>query len=364
MSYAAIIAKECNVREDYVQNIIVLLDEGNTIPFIARYRKEQHGAMDDQLIRQIADKLEYLRNLDARREEVRKLIDAQGNLSEEVSAALDKAATLAEIDDIYRPFRPKRKTRASVAREKGLAPLAQALLLNQKLGKSPADLAQAFIDAEKGVEDAQAALQGAKDIIAEEVSDNAEVRKRVRNLIRIHGSIQSVRAKEEEDSVYATYYDFTQPVDKLQGHRVLALNRGEKEGFLKVDIQADPSRPLNVIRSLYVQGSNACAALVQEACDDAYSRLIYPSIERELRAELTEKASEDAIKLFGVNLRQLLMAPPVKGKVAIGLDPGYRTGCKLAVVDPTGKVLDTAVIYPTHGDAQERRSARRSGTRS
>ena len=357
MSYAAIIAKECNVREDYVQNIIVLLDEGNTIPFIARYRKEQHGAMDDQLIRQIADKLEYLRNLDARREEVRKLIDAQGNLSEEVSAALDKAATLAEIDDIYRPFRPKRKTRASVAREKGLAPLAQALLLNQKLGKSPADLAQAFIDAEKGVEDAQAALQGAKDIIAEEVSDNAEVRKRVRNLIRIHGSIQSVRAKEEEDSVYATYYDFTQPVDKLQGHRVLALNRGEKEGFLKVDIQADPSRPLNVIRSLYVQGSNACAALVQEACDDAYSRLIYPSIERELRAELTEKASEDAIKLFGVNLRQLLMAPPVKGKVAIGLDPGYRTGCKLAVVDPTGKVLDTAVIYPTHGDAQERRSA-------
>ena len=360
MSYAAIIAKEFNVREDYVANIIALLDEGNTIPFIARYRKEMHGAMDDQLIRQIADKLEYLRNLDARREEVRKLIDAQGNLSEEVSAALDKAATLAEIDDIYRPFRPKRKTRASVAREKGLEPLAQALLLNQKLGKAPLELAQAFIDAEKGVEDAEAALQGAKDIIAEEVSDNAEVRKRVRNLVRIHGSIQSARAKEDEEaesSVYATYYDFTQPVDKLQGHRVLALNRGEKEGFLKVDLQADPSRPLNVIRSLYVQGSNACSVLVQEACEDAYSRLIYPSIEREIRAELTEKASEDAIKLFGVNLRQLLMAPPVKGKVAIGLDPGYRTGCKLAVVDATGKVLDTAVIYPTHGEGQEKRSA-------
>ena len=316
--------------------------------------------MDDQLIRQIADKLEYLRNLDARREEVRKLIEAQGNLSEEVSAALDKAATLAEIDDIYRPFRPKRKTRASVAREKGLEPLAQALLLDQKLGKSPLELAQAFIDAEKGVEDAEAALQGAKDIIAEEVSDNAEVRKRVRNLVRIHGSIQSVRVKEDEEaenSVYATYYDFTQPVDKLQGHRVLALNRGEKEGFLKVDLQADPSRPLNVIRSLYVQGSNACSVLVQEACEDAYSRLIYPSIEREIRAELTEKASEDAINLFGVNLRQLLMAPPVKGKVAIGLDPGYRTGCKVAVVDQTGKVLDTAVIYPTHGEGQEKRSA-------
>ena len=360
MSYAVIIAKEFNVREDYVANIIALLDEGNTIPFIARYRKEMHGAMDDQLIRQIADKLEYLRNLDARREEVRKLIEAQGNLSEEVSAALDKAATLAEIDDIYRPFRPKRKTRASVAREKGLEPLAQALLLNQKLGKSPLELAQAFVDAEKGVEDAEAALQGAKDIIAEEVSDNAEVRKRVRNLVRIHGSIQSVRVKEDEEgenSVYATYYDFTQPVDKLQGHRVLALNRGEKEGFLKVDLQADPSRPLNVIRSLYVQGSNACSVLVQEACEDAYSRLIYPSIEREIRAELTEKASEDAINLFGVNLRQLLMAPPVKGKVAIGLDPGYRTGCKVAVVDQTGKVLDTAVIYPTHGEGQEKRSA-------
>ena len=360
MSYAAIIAKEFSVREDYVQNIIALLDEGNTIPFIARYRKEQHGAMDDQLIRQIADKLEYLRNLDARREEVRKLIEAQGNLSEEVSAALDKAATLAEIDDIYRPFRPKRKTRASVAKEKGLAPLADAILLSQKTNKAPAELAKAFVDAEKGVEDAEAALQGAKDIIAEEVSDNAEVRKRVRNLVRIHGSIQSVRVKEDEEgenSVYATYYDFTQPVDKLQGHRVLALNRGEKEGFLKVDLQADPSRPLNVIRSLYVQGSNACSVLVQEACEDAYSRLIYPSIEREIRAELTEKASEDAIQLFGVNLRQLLMAPPVKGKVAIGLDPGYRTGCKVAVVDQTGKVLDTAVIYPTHGEGQEKRSA-------
>ena len=357
MSYAAIIAKEFNVREDYVQNIITLLDEGNTIPFIARYRKEQHGAMDDQLIRQIADKLEYLRNLDTRREEVRKLIEAQGNLTEEIAAALDKAATLAEIDDIYRPFRPKRKTRASVAKEKGLAPLADAILLSQKTSQNPAALAEAFVDPEKGVETVEDALQGARDIIAEAVSDNAEVRKRVRNLVQIHGIVTSVQAKEGEDSVYATYYDFSQPVSKLAGHRVLALNRGEKEEFLKVAVTCDPGRPLNVIRSLYVQGSSACALEVQTACDDAYSRLIYPSIEREVRSDLTEKASEDAIKLFGVNLRQLLMAPPVKGKTAIGLDPGYRTGCKLAVVDPTGKVLDTAVIYPTHGEGQERRSA-------
>ncbi len=358
MSYAAIIAKEFSVREDYVQNIIALLDEGNTIPFIARYRKELHGAMDDQLIRQIAEKLEYLRNLDARREEVRKLIDAQGNLSEEVAAALDKAATLAEIDDIYRPFRPKRKTRASMAREKGLEPLADALLLSQKTAKSPEELAAAFIDPEKGVEDLQQALQGARDIIAETVSDNAQIRKQVRNLVGLHGVMGSVQAKEGEDSVYATYYGFTQPVSKLTGHRVLALNRGEKEGFLKVDLACDPSRPLNVIRSTYVQGTSPCALQVQQACEDAYDRLIYPSIEREVRSDLTEKAQTDAIRLFGVNLRQLLMAPPVKGKTAIGLDPGYRTGCKVAVVDPTGKVLDTDVIYPTHGPGQEERSAR------
>ncbi len=357
MSYAAIIAKEFALREDCVQAIISLLDEGNTIPFIARYRKEMHGAMDDQLIRQIADKLEYLRNLDARREEVRRLIGEQGNLTDDIAAALDKAATLAEIDDIYRPFRPKRKTRASVAKEKGLAPLADALLLSQKTGKTPEGLAEAFVDAEKGVDTVADALQGARDIIAETVSDNAEVRKRVRNLVQIHGVVGSACAKEGEDSVYATYYDFSQPVSKLTGHRVLALNRGEKEGFLKVTLNCDPGRPLNVLHSLYVQGPSPCALQVQEACDDAYSRLIYPSIEREVRADLTEKASEDAIKLFGVNLRQLLMAPPVKGKIAIGLDPGYRTGCKLAVVDATGKVLDTSVIYPTHGPGQEQRSA-------
>ncbi|MBQ9985195.1 MAG: RNA-binding transcriptional accessory protein [Oscillospiraceae bacterium] len=359
MSYAAIIAEEFSVREEYVNNIIALLDEGNTIPFIARYRKEMHGTMDDQLIRQIADKLEYLRNLDARREEVRSLIDAQGNLTEEIGAALDAAATLAEIDDIYRPFRPKRKTRASVAREKGLEPLAEAIMQSQQTAEDPETMAAEYVDAEKGVEDVAAAIAGAQDIIAENVSDDAEVRKRVRNLVRFHGIVTSSAAKEEEEeeSVYATYYQFSQPVEKLVGHRVLALNRGEKEGFLKVSVDTDPTRPLNSIRSLYVQGTSACAAVVQAACEDAYTRLIYPSIEREIRAELTEAAAEDAIKLFGVNLRQLLMAPPVKGKIAIGLDPGYRTGCKLAVVDPTGKVLDTSVIYPTHGAAQESRSA-------
>ena len=356
MSYAVTIAKEFNVREDYVVNIIALLDEGNTIPFIARYRKEQHGTMDDQTIRQIADKLEYLRNLDARRQEVRNLIDGQGNLTEEISAALDKATTLAEIDDIYRPFRPKRKTRASVAKEKGLEPLALAILESQGTSSDPEEMAQAYIDEEKGVTDAAAALQGAMDIIAENVSDNAEVRKRVRNLTRLYGFISSVGAKEE-DSVYSNYYEYSEPVSKIAGHRVLALNRGEKEEFLKVSVSVDPSRPLNTIRTLYVQGTSACAQLVQTACEDAYSRLIFPSIEREIRSDLTEAAAEDAIKLFGVNLRQLLMAPPVKGKIAIGLDPGYRTGCKLAVVDETGKVLDTAVIYPTHGEGQELRSA-------
>ena len=357
MSYAEGIAKEFSVREDYVSNIISLLDEGNTIPFIARYRKEMHGTMDDQLIRSISEKLEYLRNLDARREEVRALIDGQGNLTDEISAALNAAGTLAEIDDIYRPFRPKRKTRASVAKEKGLEPLAELILSSQETDDIPEELALPFVNAEKGVEDVTAALAGASDIIAEMVSDDAEVRKRVRNLCRIHGIVTSCATKDAEDSVYSMYYEFSQPVEKLAGHRVLALNRGEKEEFLKVSVDLDETRPLNSIRSLFVKGQTPCANLVNAACEDAYSRLIFPSIEREIRSELTEAANEDAIKLFATNLRQLLMAPPVKGKVALGLDPGYRTGCKLAVVDATGKILDTSVIYVTHGEAQEKKSA-------
>ena len=356
MNYAKIIADEFKTKEEYVNNIISLLDEGNTIPFIARYRKEMHGTMDDQLIREISDRLSYLRNLDARREEVRALIDQQENMTEDIAKALDKAATLAEIEDIYRPFRPKRKTRASVAKEKGLGPLADEILLNQKTNALPEALAEKYIDAEKGVDTVEAALQGAQDIIAESVSDNAEARKRIRNLMFVNGLLTSCAAKEEEQSVYETYYEFSQPASKAAGHRVLALNRGEKEGFLKVSVAMEPDRPLNVLYSLYVSGVSPCANIVRAACEDSYSRLIFPSIEREIRNELTDTASEAAIKLFGVNLRQLLMQPPVKGKVAIGLDPGYRTGCKLAVVDATGKVLDTAVIYPTHGEAQAQRS--------
>lgn len=355
MNYAKTISEAFSVKEEYVSNIIALLDEGNTIPFIARYRKEMHGTMDDQKIREISDKLAYLRNLDARREEVRKLIEQQEQLSDEISAALDKAATLAEIEDIYRPFRPKRKTRASVAKAKGLQPLADEILLNQKSKLIPLDMAEKYIDAEKGVESAEAALQGAQDIIAENVSDNAEVRKRVRNIVFLNAVLKSSAAKDES-SVYDMYYEFSQPVCKIAGHRVLAVNRGEKEGFLKASVDIDDALPMNAINNLYVQGTSPCAELVKAACEDSYSRLIFPSIEREIRSELTDTACTAAIKLFGVNLRQLLLQPPVKGKVAIGLDPGYRTGCKLAVVDATGKVLDTAVIYPTHGEAQEKRS--------
>ena len=351
MNYAKTIAEAFSVKEEYVANIIALLDEGNTIPFIARYRKEMHGTMDDQKIREISDKLTYLRNLDARREEVRNLIDQQENLTEEISKALDKAATLAEIEDIYRPFRPKRKTRASVAKAKGLQPLADEILLKQKSNLVPIEMAEKYVDAEKGVESAEAALQGAMDIIAETVSDNAEVRRRVRNIV-FRNAVLSSSAAKDESSVYDMYYEFSQPVCKIAGHRVLAVNRGEKEGFLKVSVDIDDALPLNAINNLYVQGNTPCGEVVRAACEDSYSRLIFPSIEREIRSDITDTACEAAIKLFGTNLRQLLLQPPVKGKVAIGLDPGYRTGCKLAVVDATGKVLDTSVIYPTHGDAQ------------
>ena len=355
MNYAKIIADSFSVKQEYVENIIALLDEGNTIPFIARYRKEMHGTMDDQTIREISDKLTYLRNLDARREEVRKLISEQDNLTDEVSAALDKAATLAEIEDIYRPFRPKRKTRASVAKAKGLEPLADEILLAQKSSLVPIEMAEKFVDAEKGVESAADALQGALDIIAENVSDNAEVRKRVRNIVYLNAVLHSAGAKDEL-GVYEMYGDFSQPVSKIAGHRVLAVNRGEKEGFLKVGLELDDTLPLNAINRLYVHGMSPCAEAVKAACTDSYSRLIFPSIEREIRSDITDSANDAAIKLFGTNLRQLLLQPPVKGKVAIGLDPGYRTGCKLAVVDKTGKVLDTSVIYPTHGEGQEKRS--------
>lgn len=358
MDYVKVLSEQFKIKQEYVQNIISLLDEGNTIPFIARYRKEMHGSLDDQVIRELTERLVYLRNLDSRREEVRTLITTQDKMTDELSVSLDKAATLAEIEDIYRPFKPKRKTRASIAKEKGLEPLADYIFAQENQKDNPIDLAKAYIDPEKGVEDAAAALQGAMDIIAEAVSDNAEIRKRIRNIIFMNGFVVSVAADKDNDSVYATYYDFREPVNKIASHRVLAIDRGEKEDFLKVSIEVETAKCLNIIYMLTVKNQSPCGDAVAEAATDAYNRLIFPSVEREIRSMLTDDAADKAIRLFATNLHQLLMQPPVKGKVAIGLDPGYRTGCKLAVVDATGRVLDTSVIYPTHsGDAVARSKA-------
>ena len=342
-----------NLQKWQVENTVKLIDEGNTIPFIARYRKEAHGTLDDQVIRELSEKLEYLRNLDKRREEVRSSIEAQEKLTEEIAAKIDAASTLAEIEDIYRPFRPKRKTRASVAREKGLEPLADAIYAQNADSASPIELAEAYIDAEKGVETAEDALKGAMDIIAENISDDADIRRRLRNLFSVIGVVTATAADKDADSVYTMYYDFSEPVNKIAGHRVLAIDRGEKEKFLKVSVTLDAVKAANVITSatLNPEGS-PCTETVRAAGEDAYNRLICPSIEREIRNMLTENAAASAIKVFALNTKELLLAPPVKGKVVIGLDPGYRTGCKVAVVAPTGKVLDTGVIYVTHSDAQ------------
>lgn len=351
MDYAQSLATHFNIRADYAQNVIDLLDEGNTIPFIARYRKEAHGSMDDQLIRELSDRLDYLRNLDKRKQEVRDLIEAQDKLTPEIVEALEKAITLSEVEDIYRPYRPKRKTRASVAKEKGLEPLALSIL-EQNAGDDPLALASDYVDEEKGVSTPQDALQGALDIIAEMVSDNAEIRKRIRNLCFHNATVVSKATDEDKDSVYTLYYDFQEAVSKIASHRVLAIDRGEKEEFLKVSIKLDDEKPLRSIASVMIKGTSMCSDAVYEACKDAYSRLIFPSVEREIRNELTAVAVSGAIKVFATNLRQLLMQPPVKGRVAMGLDPGYRTGCKVAVVDPTGRVLDTSIIYPTHSQSK------------
>lgn len=356
MDYSKVLSQQFQIKEEYAKNIISLLDDGNTIPFIARYRKEMHGSMDDQLIREFSEKLEYLRSLDKRREEIRTLIDGQEKLTDEISLALDKAETLSELEDIYRPYRPKRKTRASVAKEKGLEPLAE-IILKQESKCDPVAVAEEYVDEEKGIANVEDALQGAMDIIAETVSDNAEIRKLIRNLANVNGVISSVAVDAEKDSVYRQYYDYKEPVKKIADHRLLAVNRGEKEGFLKVSVEMDTERPLNSIAKVMITNpACACADIVKTACEDAYTRLIFPSIEREIRNDLTENACENSMKVFGVNLRQLLMQPPVKGKTVLGLDPGYRTGCKVAVVDGTGKVLDTAVIYPTHSEAKVKES--------
>lgn len=350
MDYKKVLAEKFNIKEEYSGNIISLLDDGNTIPFIARYRKEMHGSMDDQLIREFAEKLEYYRGLDKRRDEIRTLIDSQEKLTDEISKSLDDATTLSELEDIYRPYKPKRKTRASIAKEKGLEPLANDIL-KQEQGFNPQKAAEEYIDAEKGVEDLEQALNGAMDIIAEVVSDNSEIRKRVRNLMNLNGTLKSTATDEDKESVYTIYYDFKEPINKIANHRILAINRGEKEKFLKVSIEIDSEKPLNSIKSVMLTNTNLmCSDIIITACEDAYTRLIFPSIEREIRNDLTDRASTDAMKVFAVNLKQLLMQPPVKGKVVLGLDPGFRTGCKVAVVDDTGKVLDTTVIYPTHSE--------------
>ena len=348
MDFVSVLSNQFDLKSWQIENVINLIDEGNTIPFIARYRKEAHGSLDDQILREINERLDYLRGLEKRREEVRELITGLDAMTDEIATALDAATTLAEIDDIYRPYRPKRKTRASVAREKGLAPLADAIFAQEQGCEYPIDMAQNYIDAEKGVETAEDALAGALDIIAENLSDDAGIRKRLRVVTMAQGILHSKAAKPDEDSVYSQYYDFSEPVCKIAGHRVLAIDRGEKEGLLKVSVELDTIKAMNIVNSVAIKGESPCIEAVREAAQDAFDRLIFPSIEREIRNVLTDNATEQAIKVFSVNLRHLLMQPPVKGRVALGLDPGYRTGCKVAVVDPTGLVLDTNVIYPTH----------------
>ena len=347
------LCKEFSLQTWQVENTVKLIDEGNTIPFIARYRKEAHGTLDDQTLRQISERLTYLRNLEKRKDEVASSIRSLEKMTPEIEAALEKASTLAEIEDIYRPYKPKRRTRASVAREKGLEPLADLIYAQQADSVDPIVLAENYIDADKGVETAQDALQGAMDIIAETISDDAAIRRRLRNLFSRVGIVQTKAAESETDSVYRMYYDYTEPVERIADHRVLAIDRGEKEGFLKVSVTLDAARAANVLSSVtLVSNGSACTETVRLAGLDAYERLIRPSVERETRNMLTERADASAIKLFSKNLHELLLQPPVKGKTAIGLDPGYRTGCKCAVVDATGKVLTTGVLYITHSDRQ------------
>ena len=347
------LADELDKNPRYVENVVRLLDEGNTIPFIARYRKELHGAMDDTSLRTLEERLQYLRGLEERREAVKSAIEEQGKLTAELAAAIDRAKTLAEVEDLYRPYKQKRRTRATVAKEKGLEPLAALLFAQERDCPRPEEAAQGFIDLEKGVETIADALQGANDIIAEWISDDAAVRKSLRELLERRGTLRSLAATEE-DSVYRLYYDFEQSLSRLQGHQILAINRGEKEKKLSATVLLDRELALPLLRRAVVKPGSAAMEFVKDAAEDAYDRLIYPSLEREMRTALTEKASEGAIGQFALNLKPLLMQPPVKGKVTMGLDPGYRMGCKVAVVDGTGKVLDTAVVYPTYGERQKK----------
>jgi uncharacterized protein len=347
-----LLAREFNKNETHVKNVVDLIDEGYTIPFIARYRKEMHGTMDDTTLRDLSERLTYLRNLAQRREEIKKSIAAQDKLTEELSRQIDEAKTLAVLEDLYRPYKQKRRTRATIAKEKGLEPLATQIFTQGRELPSLETLAKAYLDPEKGVNTVEEALAGASDIIAESVSEDASIRQKLRDVIAKNAKIGSVAAKEE-DSVYRLYYQFDQPMSRLQSHQILAINRGEKEGFLKVNLDLDRELALGTVKRSVVKSNNDAGKFVEAAAEDAYDRLIYPSVERETRNALTDLANEGAIHNFALNLKPLLMQPPVKGHVTMGLDPGFRNGCKVAVVSGTGKVLDTTVVYPTFGERQK-----------
>ena len=350
-SITDILARELGQKTEYVENVVKLIDEGNTIPFIARYRKELHGAMDDTVLRDLETRLIYLRNLQSRRDEVKRSIENQGKLTEELSMTIDAATTMTEVEDLYRPFKQKRRTRATVAREKGLAPLAQAIFAQE--GLDPQTLAKDFIDPEKGVETIEDALQGANDIIAEELSDDASIRKSLRDLVMRKGILSCKAENSDDDSVYRLYYDFSQPIHRLQDHQILAINRGEKEEILKVTVSLPGNDGLALVCRAALKPVMHVCPIVRAAAVDAYERLIFPSIQREVRSDLSEKAYSGAIHNFALNLKPLLMQPPVKGFVTMGLDPGYRNGCKVAVIDPTGKVLATSVVYPTFSERKK-----------
>lgn len=351
------LAQEFELQTWQIAAVVSLYDEGCTVPFIARYRKEAHGALDDQMIHKILERLDYLRNFSARREEIHTAIDTLGQMTEEIAAALQNAKTLSELEDIYRPYRPKRRTRATIAREKGLEPFAE-FLFAQAAVCDPYEEAKQYIHPDNGVDTAEDALAGAQDILAEQLSDNADLRRRLRNLYKVTGTLYSKAADSETESVYTSYYDYREAVEKIPDHRILAIDRGEKEGFLKVSVSMDEEKAIQLAeREMITTPASPCAAYLRAVCKDSYTRLIAPSIERETRSMLTERAATGAIRNFGANLKELLMQPPVKNQVTMGLDPGYRTGCKCAVVDSTGKVLATDVLYITHSEAQKQAAA-------
>jgi uncharacterized protein len=344
-NHIQILSKEFNLNALHIENVINLIDEGNTIPFIARYRKEMTGAMDDQVLREVADRLNYLRNLDKRKEEVLTSIENQGKLTDELREAVEACLTLAQVEDIYRPYKQKKRTRATIAREKGLEPLAALIFAQEFDGDLNAE-AEKFIDEEKGVDSIESALAGASDIIAEDISDNADIRTELKESINKFASLSTL-ANTEEDTVYSMYYEYTEPVDKIPSHRILAINRGENEGMLKVTLDYSVEKALDIIEKEVIIKNSTTADFLKNTIEDSYSRLIFPSVEREIRNQLTDMANEQAIRNFSINLKPLLMQAPLKNNVVMGFDPAYRTGCKIAVVDPTGKVLDTTVVYPT-----------------